>query len=221
MSVPPSHGLSPMSSKDDASVTLNPPNRSFIVDLSQRSNTHALDSAQTSLTHLGEHDDEYSSFSQGDVPPTVSELCNETPPPANVTLSDTEEPRPTQRQQPAIEPVVPQSPQTHLSFLLVSGRRKNMSFDPEYTIGRVKELVWNAWPSGKCIIEVLFHYPLQPPPPRLPGVSPRGIPTFLSDEWSSSITIALLFLCLNRLDGRTTSIPIISPHTFHGKDVTR
>ncbi|KAF7301217.1 Ubiquitin-like domain-containing protein [Mycena indigotica] len=43
--------------------------------------------------------------------------------------------------------VVPQIPQTTLTFLLVSGRRRNMSFDPETTVGRVKELVWNAWPS--------------------------------------------------------------------------
>ncbi|KAF9487881.1 hypothetical protein BDN71DRAFT_1342741, partial [Pleurotus eryngii] len=41
----------------------------------------------------------------------------------------------------------PQTPQTYLTFLLVSGRRRTMSFDPETTIGRVKELVWNAWPS--------------------------------------------------------------------------
>jgi len=38
-------------------------------------------------------------------------------------------------------------PQTQLTLLLVSGRRKTMSFEPEITIGRVKELVWNAWPS--------------------------------------------------------------------------
>ena len=40
-------------------------------------------------------------------------------------------------------------PQCSLTFLLVSGRRRAMSFEPETTIGRVKELVWNAWPSGK------------------------------------------------------------------------
>lgn len=39
-------------------------------------------------------------------------------------------------------------PQCSLTFLLVSGRRRTMSFEPETTIGRVKELVWNAWPSG-------------------------------------------------------------------------
>lgn len=43
---------------------------------------------------------------------------------------------------------VPQTPQTSLTFLLVSGRRRQMTFEPETTIGRVKELVWNAWPGG-------------------------------------------------------------------------
>lgn len=42
---------------------------------------------------------------------------------------------------------VPQTPQTSLTFLLVSGRRRQMTFEPETTVGRVKELVWNAWPA--------------------------------------------------------------------------
>ncbi|OAX39941.1 hypothetical protein K503DRAFT_40262 [Rhizopogon vinicolor AM-OR11-026] len=42
---------------------------------------------------------------------------------------------------------VPQTPQVFLTFLLVSGRRRTMSFDPSITIGRVKELAWNAWPT--------------------------------------------------------------------------
>ncbi|KAG2151173.1 ubiquitin-related domain-containing protein [Suillus bovinus] len=47
---------------------------------------------------------------------------------------------------PTPENVVPQTSQVSLTFLLVSGRRRTMSFDPAITIGRVKELVWNAWP---------------------------------------------------------------------------
>jgi hypothetical protein len=47
------------------------------------------------------------------------------------------------------EPSPPQMPQTSLTFLLVSGRRRTMSFEPDTTVGRVKELVWNAWPSGE------------------------------------------------------------------------
>jgi hypothetical protein len=51
--------------------------------------------------------------------------------------------------------VVPQMPQTSLTFLLVSGRRRTMSFDPDTTVGRVKELVWNAWPSGESLFSSL------------------------------------------------------------------
>lgn len=43
---------------------------------------------------------------------------------------------------------VPQTPQVGLTFLLVSGRRRSMAFDPETAVGRVKELVWNSWPNG-------------------------------------------------------------------------
>ena len=50
--------------------------------------------------------------------------------------------------QPSIsEPPIPQTPQVSLTFLLVTGLRKTQSFDPETTVGRVKELVWNAWPA--------------------------------------------------------------------------
>lgn len=47
----------------------------------------------------------------------------------------------------AVESPVPQTPQVTLTFLLVSGRRKSQSFDPATTVGRVKELVWNTWPT--------------------------------------------------------------------------
>ncbi|KAL9710017.1 hypothetical protein Ac2012v2_007079 [Leucoagaricus gongylophorus] len=42
---------------------------------------------------------------------------------------------------------VPQTPQAFLTFLLVSGKKRTMSFEQDTTIGRVKELIWNAWPS--------------------------------------------------------------------------
>lgn len=48
----------------------------------------------------------------------------------------------------ASPPEVPQTPQVSLTFLLVSGKRRSMTFDPETTVGRTKELVWNAWPKG-------------------------------------------------------------------------
>ena len=34
-----------------------------------------------------------------------------------------------------------------LTFLLISGRRRTMSFASSTTIGRIKELVWNSWPA--------------------------------------------------------------------------
>ena len=52
-----------------------------------------------------------------------------------------------EEQEAAPEPI-PQIPQTMLQFLLVSGRRRSMGFEPETTVGRVKELVWNTWPNG-------------------------------------------------------------------------
>ncbi|KAI0293951.1 hypothetical protein BC826DRAFT_1013428 [Russula brevipes] len=42
---------------------------------------------------------------------------------------------------------VPQVPQTLLQFLLVTGRRRAMAFDPETTVRRVKELAWSTWPN--------------------------------------------------------------------------
>ena len=48
--------------------------------------------------------------------------------------------------------VVPQVPQTLVQFLLVSGRRRSMSFVPETTVGRVKELAWNSWPNGASAV---------------------------------------------------------------------
>ncbi|KAH9983162.1 ubiquitin-related domain-containing protein, partial [Russula compacta] len=62
------------------------------------------------------------------------------------------------------EPRVLQVPQTLVQFLLVSGRRRSMAFDPETTVGRVKELAWNTWPSdwqderppGPSFLRVLY-----------------------------------------------------------------
>ncbi|KAK7457881.1 hypothetical protein VKT23_010225 [Stygiomarasmius scandens] len=34
-----------------------------------------------------------------------------------------------------------------LTFLLITGARRSMSFDPETTVGRVKELIWGGWPE--------------------------------------------------------------------------
>ncbi|KAH7098229.1 hypothetical protein BKA62DRAFT_713824 [Auriculariales sp. MPI-PUGE-AT-0066] len=42
----------------------------------------------------------------------------------------------------------PALPQASVTFLLApSGRRRTMSFEADTTVGRMKELVWNSWPS--------------------------------------------------------------------------
>lgn len=62
--------------------------------------------------------------------------------------------------------VVPQVPQTLVQFLLVSGRRRSMAFDPETTVGRVKELVWNTWPNGTfTFTPSLTHFRMRACPP--------------------------------------------------------
>jgi hypothetical protein len=68
------------------------------------------------------------------------------------------------------QPAVPQTPQVSLTFLLVSGKRRTMSFDPETTVGRAKELVWNAWPNGASSQSMWGAYSLinsRPLPPEL------------------------------------------------------
>jgi len=50
------------------------------------------------------------------------------------------------------EDLVPQTPQTYLTFLLISGRKRTMAFEPATAIGRVKELVWNSWPAGTLFL---------------------------------------------------------------------
>lgn len=57
-------------------------------------------------------------------------------------------------EQPPVPPVqkeappIPQTPQVYLTFLLLSGHRRTMNFEPATGIGRVKEVVWNAWTGG-------------------------------------------------------------------------
>src|SRR5215471_6272990 len=60
---------------------------------------------------------------------------------------------------PQTAPPLAAAPQVFLSFLLQSGKRRTMSFDCETTVGRVKELVWNAWPSGTSgLVETTYIY---------------------------------------------------------------
>ena len=40
-------------------------------------------------------------------------------------------------------------PSINITFLLLSGRRKTMAFDPEYTLGKVRQEVFDKWPEGE------------------------------------------------------------------------
>lgn len=92
-------------------------------------------SARTSYTHV----DVDSNPTVGAYPPLPNSSLSSGPVVPDTTVND-------QTETDAVQ--VPQTPQVFLTFLLVSGRRRTMSFDPAITIGRVKELVWNAWPAG-------------------------------------------------------------------------
>jgi hypothetical protein len=37
----------------------------------------------------------------------------------------------------------------HLRVLMISGESHVFTFEPETTVGRMKELVWSMWPSGE------------------------------------------------------------------------
>ncbi|KAG2030810.1 ubiquitin-related domain-containing protein [Suillus americanus] len=99
-------------------------------------------SARTSFTHVDV--DSVPTF--GAYPPLPNSNLGQAVPDTAVNNAETVVPSavdgPT-----APENIVPQTPQVSLTFLLVSGRRRTMSFDPAITIGRAKELVWNAWPA--------------------------------------------------------------------------
>lgn len=74
-----------------------------------------------------------------------SEPSNPSPDIANVNPNNANSPPPPPPQ-PSI-PIPPPTPRTSVTFLLISNRRKTMSFDPETSVARVKELLWNAWDS--------------------------------------------------------------------------
>ncbi|WWC86747.1 uncharacterized protein L201_001625 [Kwoniella dendrophila CBS 6074] len=55
-------------------------------------------------------------------------------------------------------PSIPPSPKVHVKVLIISGQSKVLSFEPELTVGRMKELIWSSWPSE-------WTDPAQPPSP--------------------------------------------------------
>lgn len=56
------------------------------------------------------------------------------------------------------EAVNPPVPMVHLRVLVISGDSHVFTFEPETTVGRMKELVWSMWPSD-------WSSPAQPPSP--------------------------------------------------------
>ena len=78
----------------------------------------------------------------------VEELQEELPSPPPTTTPQ-EQGVTTSERPDAVEESVPQTPQTYVTFLLISGRRRTMAFEPDTPIGRVKELAWNSWPIGE------------------------------------------------------------------------
>jgi hypothetical protein len=77
-------------------------------------------------------------------------------------------PKPEGESKPAPPPLlVPQTHQTYINFLFLSGRRKLMHFEPDTTIGRVKELVWAAWstPTSPGAANTDVQIEEQPPAP--------------------------------------------------------
>ncbi|KIJ99334.1 hypothetical protein K443DRAFT_102472 [Laccaria amethystina LaAM-08-1] len=114
----------------------------------------ALSSTRTSFTRVGlddeapaSHDRPSTSLSEPPRGPANEAIDNPTSTSSAAILPMEAPLRVEQPPTIAQEVLVPQTPQTFLTFLLISGRRRTMSFEPETTIGRVKELVWNGWPG--------------------------------------------------------------------------
>ncbi|WOO85820.1 Ubiquitin-like protein 3 [Vanrija pseudolonga] len=80
----------------------------------------------------------------------------ETPAPEPTTTT----PPPAAAPQPSTPPREPEPPHpmVHLRVLIISGQFHTFSFEPETTVGRMKELIWSMWPSE-------WTDPGQPPSP--------------------------------------------------------
>ena len=141
-------------------TVLDPPTFSFIPTPSNlRPST-----GRTSVTQVEHGDDDEQLLAPE---PTSQDVASST---SNVTHQASElisnlsqdQQQSIQKPSPSTQPqtmsqTVLQMPQTYLTFLLISGRRRTMSFDPESPIGRVKELVWNSWPTGQCVPPTSIH----------------------------------------------------------------
>lgn len=76
--------------------------------------------------------------------PALEESSKDDTTPMSESQKNEQPPSGTQKESPPI----PHTPQVYLTFLLLSGHRRTMNFEPATAIGRVKEVVWNAWTGG-------------------------------------------------------------------------
>lgn len=174
------------------------------------SNAARPSTGRTSVTQV-DHDDDEQLLSPEptslDIASSTNNVTHQASEPISPLSQDqqqsAQQPPVSSTQPPAMSETVPQTPQTYLTFLLISGRRRTMSFEPESPIGRVKELAWNSWPTewqderppapsylrvlylGKMLQddETLIGLKLPtytPQPPTAPGSSSSGpIPTIM------------------------------------------
>ncbi|WRT64608.1 uncharacterized protein IL334_001541 [Kwoniella shivajii] len=91
--------------------------------------------------------------------PPLGDIHPTTPPSTSIPSHPLD---PSIPSKPAVEETsissIPPTPKVNLKVLLISGQSKVLSFEPELTIGRTKELIWSSWPSE-------WTDPAQPPSP--------------------------------------------------------
>ena len=135
-------------------TALDPPTLSFIpTPFNLRPST-----GRTSVTQVEYGDDNEQLLAPEPTSQHITSNVTHQPSEASELISNISQDQQQSVQQPStpstqpqtMSQTVPQMPQTYLTFLLISGRRRTMSFEPESPIGRVKELVWNSWPTGQC-----------------------------------------------------------------------
>lgn len=141
-------------SGDQPAQVLDPPTLPFIPNVARPS------TGRTSVTQVDLDDDGQPTslltavLTPLDIASSTSHVTPQAPEPIPTLSQDQQQsvqnPSTPSTQPQVMSETVPQTPQTYLTFLLISGRRRTMSFEPESPISRVKELVWNSWPTGQC-----------------------------------------------------------------------
>lgn len=128
------------------STTLEPPTRPYAAASTSLAASH---SATSSTTHIEMHEEGNSVAAEEHPLATLDTSYKPSESLEEASVPGASKPKSTaSAEQPTPDHPVPQTPQTHITFLVISGRRRTMSFEPDTTVGRVKELVWNAWPTG-------------------------------------------------------------------------